>query len=214
MDITIFGGTGISGLLTIEKALKKGHKVTVYARNPSKISLKHNNLYIVEGTLADNTKIENAIKGADAVISLLGPAGKSKGLVLSNAIKKIIQSMEKNGVKRLIATATPSFRDKEDKFQFGFALGAFMVKALLGDTYNDIVEIGKSISKSNLDWTIVRLPMLSNNNKRSKLHIGYVGDGKTKMFSLTRENLSYFLLEQLEDRKYIRKSPVVCNYDK
>jgi len=211
MNITIFGGTGISGILTIEKALTKGHKVTIYARNPSKISLEHENLHIVEGSLTDDKKIDNAIKGADAVISLLGPTGKSKGLILSSAMKKIIQFMEKYGVKRLIATATPSFKDKNDKFQFGFALGAFLVKTFLGDTYDDIVEIGNSITKSNLDWTIVRLPMLSN-NRLSKLHIGYLGDGKTKMFSLTRENLSDFLLEQLEESKYVKKSPVICNY--
>jgi len=46
--------------------------------------------------------------------------------------------MKRNGVKRLIATATPSFKDSKDKFQFGFSFGVFMVKALLKDSYNNI----------------------------------------------------------------------------
>lgn len=69
-----------------------------------------------------------AIKGANAVISVLGPAQKTKGFVIADGIKLIVEPMKRNGVKRLIATATPSFRDSNEKFQFGFAFGVFMVR--------------------------------------------------------------------------------------
>lgn len=35
--ITVFGGTGLMGLLFCQKAVKNGHSLTIYARNPSKI---------------------------------------------------------------------------------------------------------------------------------------------------------------------------------
>lgn len=211
MNVAIFGGTGVTGLLVIQKALSAGHRVTAFARTPSKISIQHSNLSIVEGELTDIDKIESAVKGVDAVISVLGPTGKSKGLVISNGIKNIISAMQKHGVKRLIATATPSYKDKKDKFQFGFAFGVFMVKSLLKDTYQDIVETGEQIAKSQLDWTIVRLPMLSNNPPTGKLNVGYTGDGQVKLFSLSRADLADFLIQQLDDKTYLRQAPIISN---
>lgn len=211
MTVTIFGGTGATGLLVIQKALAAGHRVIVFARTPSKISVKHSNLSVVEGELTDIKKIADAVKNADAVISVLGPAGKAKGLIISSGIKNIVSAMQANGIKRLIATATPSYRDANDRFQFGFAFGVFMVKTLLGDTYHDIIETGETIAKSQLDWTIVRLPMLSNNQSTGKVHVGYTGDGQVKLFSLTRADLADFLLKQLNDNTYLHKAPVVSN---
>lgn len=211
MNITIFGGTGTTGLLLIEKALKGGHTVTAFARTPSKISIEHRNLKIVKGELTDEESINEAIKNAGVVISVLGPDQKTKGLVIANGIKNILDSMKKNGVKRLIAISTPSFKDKNDKFQFGFAFGVFMVKNLIRDTYENIVEAGKHITESNLDWTIVRLPMLSNKPATGKLNIGYTGEGKVNLFSLSREDLADFLIQQIDDMKYIKKAPVISN---
>ncbi len=211
MNITVFGGTGATGLLLIEKALKSGHSVTVLARTPSKISIKNDNLRIVKGELTETNKIEEAIKNADAVISVLGPDQKTKGLVIADGIKNIVGTMKKNGVKRLIATATPSFKDSNDKFQFGFAFGVFMVKALIKDSYNNIVLTGKHISESGLDWTIVRLPMLSDKPASGKINAGYTGDGTVSLFSLSRADLADFLLQQLNDKKWLNKSPVISN---
>ncbi len=212
MNITIFGGTGATGLLLIEKALESGHLVTVFARTPSKIlPIQNENLRIVKGELTEPDKIEEAIKNADAVISVLGPNQKTKGLVIADGIKSIVDTMKKNGVKRLIATATPSFKDSNDKFQFGFAFGIFMIKALIKDSYNNIVLTGKYISESGLDWTIVRLPMLSDKPASGKIKAGYTGDGTVSLFSLSRVDLAYFLLQQLTDKKWLNKSPVISN---
>ena len=211
MNITIFGGTGAAGLLVVQKALAGGHQVTVFARTPSKIPFQNEKLTIVKGELTETDKIDTAVKGANAVISVLGPVGKTKGLIVSSGIKIIIAAMEKYGVKRLIATATPSYKDSNDKFQFGFAMGVLLVKKLLKDTYEDIVETGSLIANSHLDWTIVRLPMLSKKPAMGKLNIGYTGDGKVKLFSLTREDLANFLIQQLDDKTYIRKAPVLSN---
>lgn len=211
MNITIFGGTGTTGLLLIEKVLQNGHKVTAFARTPSKISIQNNNLKIIKGELTEIDKIEEAIKNADAVISVLGPSEKTKGLVIADGIKNIVETMTKNNVKRLIATATASYKDSNDKFQFGFAFGIFMVKSLLKDSYNNIVLTGKHISESGLDWTIVRLPMLSNKLSSGKINAGYTGDGKVNLFSLSRADLADFLLQQVDDKKWLHKSPVISN---
>ncbi len=211
MNVAIFGGTGATGLLVIQNALAAGHQVVAFVRTPSKLSIKHDNLSIVQGELSDTGKIVSVLRQANAVISVLGPSGKSKGLIISNGLKNIIAAMQKNGVERLIATATPSYKDPKDKFQLGFAFGVFMVKALLGDTYTDIVETGNQIANSQLDWTIVRLPMLSNSPSTGHINIGYTGDGRVRLFSLSRLDLADFLVKQLDDKTYLRQAPVVSN---
>lgn len=211
MNITIFGGTGPAGLLVIERALHNGHMVTAFARTPSKIFIQHNNLKIVKGELTQPGKIDEAIKGADAVISLLGPKTNSKGLLVSTGIKNIINSMRKNGTKRLIAAVSSSYRDANDKFQFGFEFGVVMLRVLAGNILKDIVGMGKQIAESQLDWTVVRLPMLTNKPPKGKLNIGYTGDGKIKFFSLTRADLANFLVQQLDDNIYLHKAPVISN---
>jgi uncharacterized protein YbjT (DUF2867 family) len=35
--IVVFGGTGITGVFFCKKALERGHQLTIYARNPSKL---------------------------------------------------------------------------------------------------------------------------------------------------------------------------------
>jgi hypothetical protein len=211
MNVTIFGGSGPTGLLVIQKALFAGHRVTTFARTPSKISIQHNNLLILKGELTDSDNIEAVLIDADAVISVLGPGAKTKKLVIADGTKNIIAAMEKLGIKRLIASATPSYKDAEDKFQLGFAFGVFMIKTMLNGSYQNIVETCKIIANSKLEWTIVRLPMLSNKPPSGKLSIGFTGDGHVKLFSLSRADLADFLIQQLEDKTYLRQAPVISN---
>lgn len=119
--------------------------------------------------------------------------------------------MTKLGVKRLIATATPSFKDPNDRFQLSFSLAVFMVKSLMKVSYDNIVLAGKYIKASDLDWTLVRLPMLSDKPSNGKVNAGYIGDGTIKLFSLSREDLAEFLLKQAEDRKWLKQSPAISN---
>jgi putative NADH-flavin reductase len=73
MKLTIFGATGGTGKQLIEQALAAGNEVVAFARTPSKINTSHEHLAIVRGELADPAAIERAIRGADAVISMLSP---------------------------------------------------------------------------------------------------------------------------------------------
>lgn len=51
--------------------------------------------------------------------------------------------------------------------------GILMVKVLLKDNNQEIVETGEQIAKFQLDWTLFRLLKLSNKLSKFKLNIGY-----------------------------------------
>lgn len=212
MKITLFGGTGTTGLLLVEQALAAGHRVTVYARNPAKITRQDPNLHVLAGELTETDKIESAIKGADAVISLLGPRNLSKELPISKGTKSIIDSMQKNRVKRLVAAVSSSYMDKKDRFQIGFAFGILALKLIARNTIlKDIEETGKLIAECPLDWTMIRLPQLSNQQPKGKVIVGYMGDGKVNNFFLSRGDLAAFLLQELNDKTYQHQAPIISN---
>lgn len=211
MNITVFGGTGPAGLLLLNKLVVAGHVVTAYARNPAKIDIRRLNLHLIQGELNEPHKINEAVRGANAVITLLGPKSLSREPIIANGTKNIIDAMKRNKVNRLIATVSSSYRDPKDKFQFGFDFGVVMLKVIGKSILREIEETGLQISSSQLDWTMVRLPKLSNKPRQGKWNIGYTGDGKIKFFSLTRADLADILAAQLDDKTLIGKAPVISN---
>lgn len=211
MNIIVFGGTGATGLLVVEKALAAGHRVTVYARNPAKMTFQHANLTVVAGELTDQGKIDQVVQGAEAVISLLGPMGASKELVIANGVQHILAAMRKHGVQRLVATVSSSYRDARDQFQFWFDAGVVMLQLLASSILEDIETTGKLITQSGLDWTLVRLPKLGDKPATGRVAIGYTGDGRVRFFSLSRADLADFLLRQLDDKTLLHQAPVISN---
>jgi uncharacterized protein YbjT (DUF2867 family) len=211
MKVMIFGATGESGRLTTEKALAAGHDVTIYVRNPAKVTASHTRLSVRKGELADKTAIAEAMAGQEAVISLLGPAGKAEGLVYSTAMRTIVDAMRSTGVRRLIATATPSAADPNDRFSLPFWLAVRMIKLMAGTAYEDLSSLGRVVRASGLDWTLVRLPWLTSKPVERPAVAGYVGDRPIKLFFLSRDRLADFLVGQLTDTRWVGKAPAISN---
>lgn len=211
MIIAIFGGTGASGRLLIQQALQQGHQITAFARDPGKLAhMQDDRLTIVAGTLADVSAIECTVCGADAVISLLGPAGKIKGAPLSTGTQHIIAAMKKNGVRRLVALATASVPDPADRFDLKYRFMVFTVKTFIRPAYDEIRRIGEAVRTSGLDWTIVRVPLLTNKAGSERVKVGYLGH-KGLGSGLSRADLAAFFLQQAQETTYVRKSPAISS---
>jgi len=209
--VLVFGATGPTGQWVLRKALKAGHEVTAYVRNPSKLEKTLPGLRVVIGELSDTAAIQQALEGQAAVISLLGPGAKSKGTPIADGMQRIVAAMHRAGVKRLIATATTSAPDQQDRFSLPFWLAKQMVKAFAGSAYEEILATAAAIRNSELDWTLVRLPMLSDKPCSRPAVAAHVGDPAIQLFSISRERLAEFLVAQLSESRWIRQSPAVSN---
>ena len=73
MNVAVFGATGRTGRLVVGKALDAGHRVTAFARDPSKLGASDERLRVVEGDVYDRVRVEEAVAGQDAVVSAVGP---------------------------------------------------------------------------------------------------------------------------------------------
>jgi putative NADH-flavin reductase len=208
--ITVFGATGGTGKQLVEQALASGNEVVAYVRNPSKLGIVHEHLSIVQGELSDAALIERAVSGADAVMSVLGPRGGSKNKPLTQGMQNIIAAMKKQGVRRLIITSTLSAKDPNDKPEFRARVLVGLVKRTMNDAYEDIVSVAEAVRASDLDWTIVRLTMLNNKPKSGKVRAGYIGRDEVGTW-ISRADIAVFMLNQIEDVKYLRQAPAISN---
>jgi nucleoside-diphosphate-sugar epimerase len=211
MKVLIFGATGPAGQWLVRKALEAGHEVTAYVRSPGKLEPTQPRLLVIVGELTDAAAIQRAVEGQDAVISLLGPGGSSTGTPVADGMQRIVQAMQRAGVRRLIATATTSAPDAQDRFSLPFWLAMQMVKVLAGSAYDEILATAAAVRNSTLDWTLVRLPMLSDKPCNRPAVAAHVGHPAIKLFALSRERLAEFLVAQLSETRWMRQSPALSN---
>lgn len=103
MNILILGATGRIGSQIVTYALRNRHNVTVLVRTPGKIQINKENLTIIQGNVLNKGDIVRAMHGIDIVISALNTDGTT---TLSESMPLIIETMENEGIKRIITIGT------------------------------------------------------------------------------------------------------------
>lgn len=120
--------------------------------------------------------------------------------------------MKKHQVNRLIALGTASIEDESDHFNLAYYSMVTSVSISMRNAYKDIRAVGAVIQASELEhWTIVRVPILSNNSSREVI-AGYIGDGKTKNhLTLNRVGFAAFVIEEIGRKQWDRKVPLLVS---
>ncbi|MDX2078941.1 MAG: SDR family oxidoreductase [bacterium] len=209
MKVAIFGGTGKTGKHLVQEALNAGHDVTLLARTPSKLGIEHPALQIVQGDIANLSAIETTIAGVDVVMSVLGPTPKQPPFAISNGITNIITAMKKQGLKRLVISAGAGVGDPNDKPKFVDRLATFAIRTLSKNAYEDMNAVVDIVRTSNLDWTIIRVPMLTDQPKQNKIRLAYLGGDVG--IRLSRADMAEFMLKKGLDKAHLHKAPVISN---
>jgi putative NADH-flavin reductase len=213
MKVTIFGASGFSGQGILAEAIKQGHEVTILVRDTSKVHFKHKNLTTVEGNVLDSQIVASVLQHQEAVIQCLGVGGKGDGkptTFISDATKVIVDQMEKQNIKRLIAMSNVGAGNSvafQPWFFNKIILPYFMkwLKVIMDDK-NRMEPI---IMNSNLDWTIVRCPNIV--DKPAKGTCNATLDGKGLKLSVTLSDVSKFIVDNLRQVQFNKQAPSVSN---
>lgn len=209
MRLTIFGASGRTGLPLVEQALAAGHEVTAFVRNPARLPIKHERLRVAQGDGADAAAVERAVQGADAVISALGPVKDAPSGVQTAATRHIVAAMRKHGVRRLVSLTGAGVATAEDRPKLVNRLIRLALVTLAGDVLRDGEGHAQVIQSSDLDWVIVRGPVLTDGPHTGSYRVGWVGVNTGSRIS--RRDLAQFMLTQVTDNTYLRKMPMVSN---
>ncbi|MEQ9772374.1 NAD(P)H-binding protein [Pectobacterium jejuense] len=206
MKVTLFGATGKTGRYLISEGLKRGIELTVFARTGSLFD--DLNVRVIRGELADKEALKNAIQGADAVLSALGPTALKhpNTLPITRAMQSIITVMKQENVTRLIAVSTGTAADPNDGSDWRIRFPAWLIKIMMASAYQDIIALAKTIRASEVEWTLVRVAFLNNHPASGPLNVGLYGKTKHTM-TLSREALATFMFDQLLDDQFINRAP-------
>jgi putative NADH-flavin reductase len=213
VKVTVFGATGAIGSLTVDELLDRGHEVTAYARNASKIPARWGErVRVVIGDISDAAAIDSAVAGADVVVSALGPNldRKATGLPLVEGTGHLLESMKRHGVNRYIGHATPSVLDPREKPTLQTRLIGFMGRTLLPRAYKELLGMIELITNSGVNWTIVRFTAPKDTPKTSKLRVGFYGIDKIG-FPVSRADIAAFTAAQVDDDTYANAAPAISN---
>lgn len=201
--LLILGATGGTGQQLLTQALEAGHQVTVFARSPEKVAVRHDRLQLVAGTLtAGGAMFAEAVRGQDAVISALGRGMslKSTGLI-QQSVPAILAAMQTHAVRRLIFTSAIGVGDT---IRYAPLFSRIVIRLLLSDIYADKAAGEELIQRSSLDWTIVQPAQLTNGPLTRKYRVGERLELRG-IPKIARADVAHFILSQLDDTAYVRK---------
>jgi putative NADH-flavin reductase len=207
MKILIFGASGKTGHELAKQALGQGHLVAAFVRTPSKLKITHNNLKIIQGDATHYQEVEEAVKGYDAVFSALGAASPFKyDQSVVDCIVNIVKAMEQTGVSRLIYMS--AINVKESRRNAGLPVRILGTTLLRTETAGHEAR-EKIIRQSSLQWTMVRSATLTNGNHKAEYRSGEDVKAKGIAAIISRADAADFLLRQLSDNTFVRKTPMV-----
>jgi len=202
MKLTIFRATGRTGRLLIQQALVAGHYLTVYVRNPAAINMQDNHLKVVQGELHDKTKLNEAITGSDACISVLGGNSLTKhATTICEGIENIVEIMQKLGVGRFIYLS--SLGAGESKYLMSPVARLLIVHVFLRIPLFDHTRNQKVIAQSQLKWTILQPGGLTDNALTGVYKSGSESKQIKGSPGISRANVAHFILAELEQNKFI-----------
>lgn len=205
--IAMFGATGKTGRLVLERALAAGHDVRALVRDPGKLTETSERLTVIRGDVLDAAAVDQTVAGAEVVLSLFGHVKGSPRTLQTDGTRLIIDAMERHGVKRLISLSGGGLRDPHDQPQLPDRVIRLLLKVLAGHVLADAEGHLAVLQASNLDWTVVRAPRLLDEPATGTYRVGRVGvDSSTK---ISRADFAAFVLTQVDDRSHLHTMPFV-----
>jgi len=130
-----------------------------------------------------------------------------KKTTLSDGTRNIVQAMQKLGVKRFICES--SLGIGESRGQLGLLYNFILIPLFLRGLFADKEVQDKIIKDSTLDWVIVRPGALTNGPRRGVYRAGMDIGHWFFTVKISRADVADFMLKQLTDNTYLRKTPGV-----
>lgn len=209
MTVTVFGANGRSGRRVVRRLRERGHEVRAAVRDPRKLRSDDGGATVVTADVLDTNAVAAAVAGADAVVTVIGHTRGTPPDMQTRGVGHIIAAMQERGIRRFIALTGSGVRFPGDRPVLADRLLTRMLGYLAPDRLADGERYARIIAESNLDWTIVRAPLLHEFTSRRPYRIGPAGP-ETGM-TCSRENIARFITAELEEPRHIGRAPVVTD---
>lgn len=195
--ILILGAAGeIARMLTDRLLAESDAELVLYGRNVSqRLALEENNrIKLVDETFGESEKLEAALADVDAVYlnSMSSPADTAS----------VVQALEKAGVKRLLGATIAGVED-----EVPYELATWTKNSLPASYIKGENDSAKLVKDSNLDYTLLRLTWLFNDESDREYELVPSGVEFADA-EVSRQAVTQAILDILngEESEYVRKS--------
>jgi putative NADH-flavin reductase len=202
MRLFILGATGGTGRALVNQALQRGYRVTAFVRSPNKIASPRERLTVVAGNPMNGDALAAALVGHDAVLSALGPHGPGPTTLVGDCARCAVSAMHLAGVRRLLVVGVAVL------FEDSGIFASILRRTLLRNIAKDSADMERIVMASNLDWTIVRPPRLTNGPLTGRYsvsddHLPRRAGGGAAWIS--RADVAHFMLDEVTQRAHVRR---------
>ena len=208
MKLIVLGATGGTGLEIVRQAVERGHSVTAFVRSPEKLNLLRDRITVKQGDLLNCAELKQVIKDHNAVLSGFGPrvpVSKADAHLLEQFSVALTWAMPRAGVRRVIVESV-AFLFKNSILPPAYFLG----RLLFSRTVADASAMERIFGESDLDWTMVRPPELTDKPYTGKYRM-QEGHLPRFGFTVSRADVADFMIKAVENQVAIRKVVGISN---
>ena len=214
MKIALIGATGFVGAPVLSELLSRGHRVTVLARNPSKLAAQ-SGLTVVAADALDAAQVAKAVAGHDAVISAYNPGWsepKIHDLFLQGS-QAILDGVKQSGVKRVLVVGgagslyvAPGLQLVDTPpFPAEYKQGALAARELLN----------RMKGENTLEWSFLSPPIgLAPGERTGQYRVGaddlLPGQGDQPA-GISVADLAVAIVDEMEKAQHVRRRFTVAN---
>lgn len=208
MNVIILGATGRTGRLLVAQAKALGHEVRAFARNPDSALRLNPAITTIQGDLMDATAVARAIEGQDVILSAVGVPGsaaRAPTTFFSQGMKNIVAGARQAGVRRIICLGSCGVDPETKAFLPLKILGDVIIAPLfLRGIYDDYVRMETWLADVDLDWTVMRPPLLTDGRLTTRYRTG-VGRHLESIVRISRADLAHCVLATISNVATYRK---------
>jgi putative NADH-flavin reductase len=205
MKVLVLGANGKTGKLVVDQAVAMGHEVSVLVRKPS--ATPPSGVKVVVGDALNAEDVLKVIDKQEAVVDCIG--GKApwrKQTLEQDAMRNIVAAMKATEARRLLVVSAMGVAESAEQSPWWFRY--LMVPTFLRGSTADKAAMEVIVKGSGLDYVIARPPILKDGEATGSVR---VITERGKGHAITRADLAVWLVEQLDNRKYIGQAVVMVN---
>lgn len=204
--IAVLGGSGRTGGYVVATLLQQQHQLNVLVRNPENSIVNSPLIKCIYGDAGDSQTICKLLQGCQAVISTIGQR-KDEPLIAARATANIIKEMQFQKIRRYILLAGLNVDTPRDRKGAQTEAATTWMKANFPGIQQDRQNAYSILSTCNVDWTMVRVPMID--------FAAGTGNFKVSLYdcpgtSINAGDIAEFLVAQLNDARYFKQSPFIA----
>lgn len=207
MKLVVIGATGATGRLVVDQALQRGHEVIAYVRRPEALE-KRQGLSIVAGKLENAGALQEAVRGADAVLCTLGTHSLVGVRLMQTNLPLVTRAMLGAKVQRLVLLSAYGVGDTA---RSATLLARIVYKTLVSSVYKDKEQSEVALARAGLKWTGIYPVILTNGPLSDAAEVRPLSKVRkvAGLPKVSRANVASAMLDAAENDKSIGQRLVV-----